>query len=101
MRGKTKSLFSLNFFSKNSRCSCDCPINLRSHLLAAYPRSVGGLKGPFEGLQTEAWSCENAPMMGTNSNQICLAWLQIGTHCFHAARKGGVVRDSHAFCIFS
>lgn len=45
MRGKTKSLFSLNFFSKNSRCSCECPINLHFNLLAVYPRSVGGLEG--------------------------------------------------------
>lgn len=72
MRGKTKSLFSLNFFSKNSRRSCDCPIKLHSHLLAVYPRSVGGLQGR---LRLAVWgvmpqSCENRPMMGMNSTQI-------------------------------
>ncbi len=102
MRGKTKSLFLLNFLSKNSHRSCDCPIKLHSHLLAAYPRSVGGLQGRLRlavrGVMP--WSCENRPMMGTNSTEIFFSSAP-SSHIFYTLPERAVTRMTptpSAFC---
>lgn len=99
MRGKTKSPLSLNSFSKNSRCSCDCPIKLLSHLLAAYPRSVGGLEGR---LRLGVWgvmprSCENRPMMGTSSAQIFFSSAP-SSHIFHRLPERAATPTPSIFC---
>lgn len=86
-REDKEPVFTCVFFSKNSRCSCDCPIKLHSHLLAAYPRSVGGLEGR---LRLAVWaatprSCENRPATGTTSTS---ASLQTRTLVFYLLPEG-------------
>lgn len=86
MRGKTKSLFSLNFFSKNSHRRCECPIKLHSHLLAAYPRSVGGLVGLSS---LRVWGFSHQAV------KTDLCWERVQLRSFLAALK---VRTSFTRC---
>ena len=95
MRGKTKSPISLVFFLKNSLSSCDCPIKLHSHLLAAYPRSAGGLEGILRP-GVRGVMPRNSENRSTSSTQIFLAALPVSAS-FTRCQKGAATPTPSEF----
>lgn len=99
VRQKTCFYFFFFFPSTNSLFCCECPIKLPSHLLAAYPRSVGGFRGL---LRLGVWgfqpcNSENRPTVGTGSTQIFFSCVP-SLHIFHTLPEKVATATSAVFC---
>lgn len=85
MRGKTKSLFPLNFFFKEQ--SLELPLSYKSALpfISCISKVCWRSSGLFEAFSLGHEACEHGPTLGTKSTQIffffLFALLQIPSFC--------------------
>lgn len=100
MRGKTKSLFPLNFFFKEQ--PLELPLSYKSALpfISCISKVCWRSSGLFEAFSLGHEACEHGPTLGTKSTPIFFLFFFIciapNPFFLHAARKASNMRDSYA-----